>query len=76
MGEDYTSIIYEREPICPFCHNKIKDAEDLLEIGLYQTENMQDGAVWDADCPDCGRKFWFRTHVTYEYDTNTHEDYI
>lgn len=76
MEEDYTSIIYEREPICPFCKSKISDTEDLLSIGLYSDENMEEEAVWEATCPDCDKKFWLRAHVTYEYDTNTHEDYI
>lgn len=76
MKEDYTSIIYESLPICPFCRSRITDSEYLISLGVYATENMQDEEVWEAECPNCNKNFWLRVHLTYEYDTNTHEDYI
>lgn len=69
-----TEFYQEDFPTCPFCENVINDSYELLDLGCYSDENMEDGAIWSIKCPDCNKEFWTQTVVSYAYNIYQNEE--
>lgn len=62
--------------ICPHCNYAMNDTEEMLSVGEYSDENLEDGAQWEMKCPSCHKDIYVETTVTHEYSTYQNEDCI